>query len=73
MVAAEYLRHQADTCLRLARECFDLTTAMRLRLMADEFNAKADESDRDPTTVNGTSHDSGLPDDDSSRDGPKHS
>jgi hypothetical protein len=37
------LREQARTCLVWAHECFDLQTATRLRLMADEFRAKADE------------------------------
>jgi hypothetical protein len=43
MVATEYLRNQANACLRLARDCFDLATAARLRLMAADFRAKADE------------------------------
>jgi hypothetical protein len=42
-VTADYLRRQAATCTSWARECFDLETATRLRLMADEFRAKADE------------------------------
>jgi hypothetical protein len=40
---AEYLRQQAATCMRLARATFDLTTAERLRFLAAELNAKADE------------------------------
>jgi len=40
---ADYLRVQARTCLTWARECFDLAAATRLRLMAEEFMAKADE------------------------------
>ena len=42
-VSGDYLRKQAATCLAWARECFDLETATRLRLMAEEFNAKANE------------------------------
>jgi hypothetical protein len=40
---AEYLRQQAATCLYLSRQCFDLGVAERLRLMAGDFSAKADE------------------------------
>ena len=43
MVGAEYLRKQADTCLEWSRACIDLATATRLRLMAEEFMAKAAE------------------------------
>jgi hypothetical protein len=42
-VTADYLRQQARTCLQWARDCFDLQTAGRLRLMAEEFSAKAAE------------------------------
>jgi hypothetical protein len=42
-VIAAYLRKQARTCLGWSRDCFDLQAAARLRLMADEFNAKAAE------------------------------
>jgi hypothetical protein len=42
-VGGDYLRRQAAKCLAWARECFDLETATRLRLMAEEFNAKANE------------------------------
>lgn len=42
-VSSDYLRKQAATCLAWARECFDLETATRLRLMAEEFKAKANE------------------------------
>ena len=41
----EFLRRQAENCLRIARSCFDLTSAERLRLMAAELNAKAAEMD----------------------------
>lgn len=43
MLTPEYLRHQAENCLRIARTCFDLASAERLRLMAAELNAKAAE------------------------------
>jgi len=44
-MTSDYLRNQAKTCLTWARECFDLATATRLRLMAEEFLAKAEEID----------------------------
>ena len=40
-VTADYLHQQARLCLQWARDCFDLQTAARLRLMAEEFSAKA--------------------------------
>ena len=43
MLTPEFLRRQAENCLRIARSCFDLASAERLRLMAAEFNAKAAE------------------------------
>ena len=46
MITAEFLRRQAENCLRIARSCFDLGSAERLRLMAIELHAKADEIDR---------------------------
>ena len=42
-MTGDYLRAQARTCTKWARECFDLGTAARLRAMANEFNAKAAE------------------------------
>jgi hypothetical protein len=45
MLTPEFLRRQAENCLRIARSCFDLTSAERLRLMAAELNAKATEMD----------------------------
>lgn len=45
MPISEYLRRQADNCLRIARQGFDLATAERLRHMAAELQAKADELD----------------------------
>lgn len=47
MLTPEFLRHQAQNCLRIARACFDLASAERLRLMAAEFQAKATEMDRE--------------------------
>ena len=46
MITAEFLRRQAENCLRIARSCFDLGSAERLRLMGVELHAKADEIDR---------------------------
>ena len=43
MPLSEYLRLQAENCLRIARQGFDLATAERLRYMATELQAKADE------------------------------
>lgn len=43
MLTPEFLRRQAENCLRIARSCFDLASAERLRLMAVELNAKATE------------------------------
>jgi len=45
MLTPEFLRRQAENCLRIARGCFDLASAERLRLMAAELNAKAAEMD----------------------------
>ena len=45
MLNPEFLRRQAENCLRIARSCFDLASAERLRLMAAELNAKAAEMD----------------------------
>ena len=46
MPLTEYLRRQAENCLRIARHCFDLSSAERMRLLANELNAKADEIER---------------------------
>jgi hypothetical protein len=43
MLTPEFLRRQAENCLRIARSCFDLASAERLRLMAAELNDKAAE------------------------------
>ena len=45
MLDAEYLRRQAQTCLRLARATFDLTTAEQLRFMAANLHARAEQLD----------------------------
>jgi hypothetical protein len=45
MLTSEFLRRQAENCRRIARTCFDLASAERLRLMAAEFEAKAAEMD----------------------------
>ena len=47
MLTPEFLRRQAENCLRIARTCFDLASAERLRLMAVELNAKAAEIEED--------------------------
>jgi hypothetical protein len=47
MLISDFLRLQAENCLRIARNCFDLSSAERLRLMANELNAKAAELDRE--------------------------
>jgi hypothetical protein len=50
MTTAEYLRRQADHCLRIARSCFDLASAERMRLLATEFRSKAAElEDEEPS------------------------
>jgi hypothetical protein len=49
MSTPEFLRRQAETCLRIARTCFDLASAERLRLMAAELAAKAAELDDQQT------------------------
>ena len=46
MLTPEFLRSQAENCLRIARSCFDLASAERLRLMAAELNAKAIEMEK---------------------------
>ena len=43
MLTPEFLRNQAENCLRIARTCFDLASTERLRLMATELTAKAAE------------------------------
>ena len=45
MMLATYFRMQADTCVRLAQNCFDLGTARELRELSSEFRHKAAEID----------------------------
>jgi hypothetical protein len=47
MLTPEFLRRQAESCLLIARSCFDLRSAEQLRLMAAELKEKAAEMDRD--------------------------
>jgi len=42
---AEFLRRKAAECDEMRRNCYDLDTIQRLRLMADELRAKANEID----------------------------
>ena len=69
MRTSDYLRRQADNCLRIARTGFDLATAERLRHMASDLRGKADEldeqdgsdlsddpSDMQPHVINGGGH-----------------
>ena len=51
MLSAEYLRRQAENCLRIARACFDLTSVERMRLLAGELKAKADEIEKQETVA----------------------
>ena len=44
-----YLRQQAELLLNLARATIDLGVARRLRALAAEFRAKADELDEGPS------------------------
>ena len=53
MLTPEFLRRQAENCLRIARTCFDLASAERLRLMASELNAKAAEIEDSGETGSG--------------------
>ncbi len=45
--AASYLWQPGQTCLRWADDCFDLETAARLRVMAEDFLAKSEEIERE--------------------------
>lgn len=38
---SDYFRHQARRCLQWAQDCYDLTAAERLRLLAEEFAREA--------------------------------
>jgi hypothetical protein len=67
-LTAEFLRRQADNCVRVARQCFDLTASERLRIMAAELRAKADELDEEddpkmpPQMIQRNGSSSGEPD-----------
>lgn len=41
-----FLHRQAETCLHIARTCFDLASAERLRHLAGELEAKAAEIEK---------------------------
>ena len=49
MIFAADWRRQARVCARLAEDCEDRHLAERLRLMASELAAKADEVEELPT------------------------
>ena len=51
LVMRDYLKDQAATCLRWARETYDLSTAENLRRMAEEFLAKANELKHEIATI----------------------
>jgi hypothetical protein len=57
MLDAEYVRRQAEECLRIARTTFDLSTAERLRFMAAELHTKAEalaeQEPFEPRLING--------------------
>jgi hypothetical protein len=61
MSTAEFLHRQAESCLRIARTCFDLASAESMRRMATELNAKAGELDKQDTmAAHWIGRDSGL-------------
>jgi hypothetical protein len=47
MLRSDYLRRQAETCVRLSQNCSSSATAEELRLMASEFFSKAVEAESD--------------------------
>jgi len=49
MIFADDWRRQARVCARLAEDCEDQHLAERLRLMADNLAAKADDVEELPT------------------------
>jgi hypothetical protein len=49
MIFAAHWRRQAGVCVRLAEDCEDQHLAERLRLMAADLAAKADEVEESPT------------------------
>jgi hypothetical protein len=46
-----YLRLQANRCQRLSRSCMDLDVARDLRLMSEEYFAKAAKRDTSPPSA----------------------
>ena len=48
MMSPEYLRSQAQWCLAMSRNCFDLGTSECLRIKAGEFLERATELERLP-------------------------
>jgi hypothetical protein len=57
MPSSDYLRRQAETCLRIARGCFDLASAERLRHLAGDLKDKASEIERRNATAAANGHD----------------
>jgi hypothetical protein len=47
-MTSTYLLRQAEALLNLSRATFDLALAGRLRALADDFRAKAQELERSP-------------------------
>jgi hypothetical protein len=47
-MTSTYLLRQAEALLALSRATFDLALAGRLRALAEEFRAKAEELERSP-------------------------
>ena len=47
MLRSDYLRRQAETCLRLSQRCSNKATAAELRVMAAEFFSKAVEAENE--------------------------
>ncbi len=52
MIFGHVLRRQAQVCARLAEECEDRHLAERLKLMASDLIAKADEVEELPRVSN---------------------
>jgi hypothetical protein len=50
MPSAEYLRRQADICLRLSLAASDTDSANRLIMMAEEYKLRAAEADAEPAS-----------------------
>jgi hypothetical protein len=46
MLDGTFLRAQARRCADLSRQCFDLTVAGELRLLSENFTAKAHDLER---------------------------